>query len=334
MSTASGLARAVLVAAGTLLLLSACAETEFLVHTAKRVSRDDDSPATGAYKVGNPYQIKDTWYYPAANETYDETGIASWYGDQFHGRYTANGEVFDMNSVSAAHRTLPLPSMVRVTNLANGRSLVLRVNDRGPFARGRIIDLSRRAAQLLGYENQGTAKVRVQFLTRESEQAVAALQGGGSGVANASGGTQVATLEPTAVNVEATPAISVTSEGLPPPDGARVASARATAPAQPVRPQPVAAAEPVAAPGVVTTEAVTGSGGMYVQAGAFSMFENANRVRARLVPFATVDVSPVLINGRNLFRVRVGPIASVEQADGVLSQVIDAGFPHAQIVVD
>lgn len=122
------------------------------------------APPPGEQKIGRPYQIGGVWYYPEVNNDYDETGIASWYGPQFHGRPTANGERFDMNKVTAAHPTLPLPSRVRVTNLENGRSLVVRVNDRGPFARGRIIDLSRRSAQLLGFQGQGTTRVRVQLV--------------------------------------------------------------------------------------------------------------------------------------------------------------------------
>lgn len=117
-----------------------------------------------------PYQINGVWYYPKADYDYDETGTASWYGEQFHGRATSDGEIFDMNQVSAAHKTLPLPSVVEVTNLQNGRALRIRVNDRGPFVDGRIIDLSRRAAQLLGYETAGTAQVRVKILRDESIQ--------------------------------------------------------------------------------------------------------------------------------------------------------------------
>jgi len=122
------------------------------------------APGPGEQKVGRPYQIGGIWYYPSVDDNYDEVGVASWYGPQFHGRPTANGEVFDMNKVTAAHPTLPLPSRVRVTNLENGRSIVVRVNDRGPFAKGRIIDLSRRSAQLLGFQGQGTTRVRVQLV--------------------------------------------------------------------------------------------------------------------------------------------------------------------------
>ena len=120
----------------------------------------------GVYKVGRPYQIAGNWYYPREDLNYDSIGIASWYGDDFHGRQTANGEVFDMNALTAAHPTLPMPTYARVTNLENGRSIVVRVNDRGPFARGREIDLSREAAKTLGMKRQGTAQVRVQYVGR------------------------------------------------------------------------------------------------------------------------------------------------------------------------
>ncbi len=129
----------------------------------------------GVYKVGNPYQIFGKWYYPQEDYNYSEIGMASWYGDDFHAKRTANGEKYDMNTLTAAHRTLPLPSIVKVTNLENGRSLVLRVNDRGPYAKDRIIDISRRGAQLLGYQTKGITKVRVEILPDESKALKAAL---------------------------------------------------------------------------------------------------------------------------------------------------------------
>ena len=118
----------------------------------------------GHYKVGRPYQIKGRWYRPEYDPSYSRVGTASWYGADFHGLPTANGEVFDKEQITAAHPTLPLPSIVRVTNLENGRSLELRVNDRGPFIGDRLIDLSQAAARELGYEDQGLARVRVDFL--------------------------------------------------------------------------------------------------------------------------------------------------------------------------
>lgn len=118
----------------------------------------------GTYKLGAAYQINGTWYYPEFDPDYEAIGTASWYGRQFHGRPTANGEVFDMRQVSAAHPTLPMPSLVEVTNLENGRSIRLRVNDRGPFHDDRLIDLSQAAARVLGFEGQGLARVRVRFV--------------------------------------------------------------------------------------------------------------------------------------------------------------------------
>jgi peptidoglycan lytic transglycosylase len=118
----------------------------------------------GAYKLGQPYQIAGRWYYPEFDPSYDRVGLASWYGAQFDGRATANGERFDRDALSAAHPTLPLPSIVRVTNLANHRQIELRVNDRGPFVGDRLIDLSQAAARELGYERQGLARVRVEFV--------------------------------------------------------------------------------------------------------------------------------------------------------------------------
>lgn len=119
---------------------------------------------TGLRGTAKPYQIKGIWYYPKADPDYDEQGIGSWYGEQFHNRRTANGEIFDMDLPSAAHKTLPLPSLVEVTNLDNGRRMTVRVNDRGPFVEGRIIDLSKAAAQQLGYGRAGVARVRVRYV--------------------------------------------------------------------------------------------------------------------------------------------------------------------------
>src|SRR4051794_12776968 len=132
----------------------------------------------GYFKVGSPYQVNGIWYYPRVDYGYDETGTASWYGEAFNGRPTANGETFDLTQVSAAHKTLQLPSVVEVTNLQNGRALKVRVNDRGPYASDRVIDLSRRAAQLLGFERAGTAPVRVRIIKEESiKVAEAAMHG-------------------------------------------------------------------------------------------------------------------------------------------------------------
>ena len=118
----------------------------------------------GTYRIGMPYSIGGRTYVPADNPHYRAEGVASWYGDDFHGRMTANGEIYDMNSMSAAHTTLPMPSYVRVTNLSNNRSVIVRVNDRGPYHSDRVIDVSVKAAILLGFYGSGLAPVRVEYV--------------------------------------------------------------------------------------------------------------------------------------------------------------------------
>lgn len=167
-----------------LFLLSGCGKS----HVGYSPSSRDGPPSTSSYpssqparlpsgnggyvKTGKPYQIAGRWYYPLPSAAgYNKTGTASWYGTKFHGKKTANGERYDMNAMSAAHKTLPLPTMVRVTNLNNGRSVVVRVNDRGPFVKNRIIDLSYAAARALGYDSEGTAPVRIEALGNNSMMA-------------------------------------------------------------------------------------------------------------------------------------------------------------------
>lgn len=120
----------------------------------------------GRDQIGKPYQVAGKWYYPKEDRKYARTGAASWYGDAFHGRLTANGEIYDKEHLTAAHPTMPLPSYARVTNVENGSSVIVRVNDRGPYHGNRVIDLSKRAADMLGYRMAGTAKVKVEYVGR------------------------------------------------------------------------------------------------------------------------------------------------------------------------
>jgi rare lipoprotein A len=120
----------------------------------------------GVYRVGKPYTVAGRVYVPEEDPHYSAIGLASWYGDDFHGRYTANGEIFDKEAISAAHPTLPLPSYVRVTNMSNKRSIIVRVNDRGPYVGNRLIDLSHKTANLLGFQGHGVAKVKVEYIGR------------------------------------------------------------------------------------------------------------------------------------------------------------------------
>jgi len=144
------------------------AESEYGVKASPRVlsSKVDVPRGGGRDQTGRPYQVRGKWYYPKEEKGYSKVGAASWYGDAFHGRLTANGEIYDMTHLTAAHPTMPLPSYARVTNLANGSSVIVRVNDRGPYHDGRIIDLSERAASMLDYAHSGTAKVKVDYIGR------------------------------------------------------------------------------------------------------------------------------------------------------------------------
>ena len=143
-------------------------EREYGVKASPRVTnkRTRLPRGGGRDQIGKPYKVKGQWYKPKEEPGYRKTGMASWYGDAFHGRLTANGEIYDMTHLTAAHPTMPLPSYARVTNTRNGASVIVRVNDRGPYAHGRVIDLSRRAAELLDYTHSGVAKVDVEYLGR------------------------------------------------------------------------------------------------------------------------------------------------------------------------
>ena len=310
-------------------LLGGCAETMLFSHTVKAIdaapkpvqaAKPAEQPpkVQGGYKIGKPYQIENVWYYPAEDYDYDETGIASWYGTEFHGRPTANGEVFDMNDISAAHRTLPMPSLVRVTNLDNGRSMLVRVNDRGPFARGRIIDLSRRAAQLLGMDRTGTAKVRVQILADDSRQLAAIAR-------NRTPGQQD-------MKVAAAPPGNVTVEELP-PAGVPAANVPATA-ARPARDtiEVASLAEPQFSQEVATVPVRPAN--IFVQAGAFSNPTNAQRLSTALSNIAPAKVERANVGKTVFYRVRVGPAASVEEADRILERVTAAGYPEARMIVE
>lgn len=144
------------------------AESEYGVKASPRVSmlKSNLPRGGGRDQIGKPYQVRGKWYYPKEDRGYRKVGLASWYGDAFHGRLTANGEIYDKTHLTAAHPTMPLPSYARVTNAQTGSSVIVRVNDRGPYADGRIIDLSQRAAEMLDYQHHGTAKVVVEYVGR------------------------------------------------------------------------------------------------------------------------------------------------------------------------
>ncbi len=300
-------------AAAAALVLAGCA-----TPPPPKVDTSVKLPArAGVYKVGNPYQIDNVWYYPREQPDYDETGIASWYGPDFYGKSTANGEIYNGNDLTAAHKTLPMPVNVRVTNLQNGKSIIVRVNDRGPYARGRIIDLSRRAAELLDVVKSGTAKVRVTYMGRsnmngapppsETPPAIAsALPAAPSG--------QVATSQLGGVpGVPLAPPVPAIALPAPPP-----------APSV-----PLASTEPS---GQVDNLPVPPVTRLYVQVGAFSKLENAQRLQRSLG--GGVTISTLQRGGQTLYRVRTGPLSSVQDADAALARMSGTGSGDAQIVVD
>ncbi len=301
-------------------LLAGCAETKVVVDVAKVVSRLG-SEETRPYKIGKPYKVNGVWYYPKVDYDYNETGIASWYGPGFDGKKTANGETYDENALTAAHKTLPLPTMVRVTNLENGRSIEVRLNDRGPYAPGRIIDMSRRGAQLLGFSEQGIARVRVQVLKEESQLLAAA--------ASAKGGDDMAPAP------EAAPSGEVASATLAPIAGSLASTANPSPASATNAPKAsvvglAKAPEPDATVKVMAVRPTN----IYIQAGAFLGQANARRLEGELRKLGPVRVAPVLVGQQRFYRVRIGPLASVDAADNMLLKLIQGGHPEARIVVD
>lgn len=259
-----------------------------------------------SYKVGGTYVIAGQVYTPDENYRYNESGMASWYGPGFHGKRTANGEAYDQQAMTAAHRTLPMPSVVRVTNLNNGNTVILRVNDRGPFAHNRIIDVSRAAAERLDMVRSGVANVRVEILAEESKRMKEIAQRGGS------------VSEQVAAMPGATPSTATVAAAPPPPPPQTVVARPAPAPSPSIT--TVAAGTAPAAPGY------------FVQAGAFSNIDGAERVRATLARFGDSAISQTSFGPTSLYRVRLGPFASADAAQSAMGRVQQAGYRDARVV--
>lgn len=247
------------------------------------------------YKVGKPYTILGQSYTPREDPYYDEVGEASWYGPGFHGRKTANGERFDKYDLTAAHRTLPMPSMVKVTNLENGKSLNLRVNDRGPFAKDRIIDVSKKAARVLGFELQGKAHVRVQFLPEETAELF--------------GGRVPEKLKP------------------------RQYASYGTANAQKIqKPEPIIEEE--IAEETVIPRQIEQYGSYRVQVGTFRVRENARRVSNDVSRFGVAQMKEIEQEGERLYQVRVGAFKTMSDAEATLNLIQQSGYQDALLTHD
>jgi rare lipoprotein A len=297
----------------TALLVSACATAQTVAP--QLVKRGWD----GKIKIGKPYQINGVWYYPEDDATYDQVGLASWYGPDFHLKPTSNGETFDMNEVSAAHKTLPLPSFVEVTNLMNGRVLTIRVNDRGPFVGDRIIDLSRRAAELLDIHTKGVEKVRVRRVYPAGRPEVALLP------PPAERRTQ--DLPPSEVP-PAAPSGKVETAALPPPprptrvlenSGQAVAGTASTTVRQTASGTPALQPQPPAQLGVI-----------YVQVAAVSDAMRAQELTGIVGRYGSTTIETVTSDSGVLYRVRIGPFETNDEAAPVLLEVQQAGFPQAR----
>lgn len=269
----------------------------------------------GYYKVGKPYKIKGRWYKPKHDPNYDSVGVASWYGPGFHGKMTANGSTYDKRALTAAHLTLPMPCMVRVTNMENGRSVIVMINDRGPYPKGkynRIIDLSERAAELLNMKQKGTAKVRVTYLKDETSRLYAQV------------GIQHDLVTPVADDPH--PPIRLASRPWKNPD-AGLTPAVATA-ASSSSPSIISKAYAKEVPEAVISP-------LYVQVGAYRVKENALAVAEKCKRLGGIDIQAVSMSESDtLYRVRVGPLTNNKSANHLLKSVMEKGFHNAVIVQD
>ena len=278
----------------------------------------------GRRHVGKPYQVAGRWFKPHEDPDYDKKGVASWYGEAFNRRKTSNGEWFDMTRLTAAHPTLPLPSYVKVTNVDNGRQVVVRVNDRGPFVGTRIIDLSKRTAEVLEFKHKGKANVRVQYvgpapLDDNGTHLVAMNQelGRGTSINRMIAAADRARGKMRNVDV---PEVMVAAAS-PKPAKRKIA---APAKVETVAYQPEQQAAPADQSGIETS--------YFVQLGSFGNPDNAARARDQ---FASVwPVQFIELSGASgaVFRVRLGPIASPADADTALQDALAAGYGDARVV--
>jgi len=293
----------------------------------------------GMYKVGNPYQIDGVTYVPQEEFNHVETGVASWYGPGFHTKATANGETYDQQDHTAAHRTLQMPSVVRVTNLDNGRSTVVRINDRGPYARGRIIDMSRAAAEDLGMTGKGTARVRIDQLSAESQTVKEVALGGGGPSEQQAALAQLASGRRSAPAPAAPPPVE--QAAAPPPPSQEV-YVRAE-PQPPIVPfakssGPLPTGAGTGGPSVASLASASGSsqsgGSFYVQTGAFSTMNNAVRQRDLITSYGSTEIFQGQAGGREVYRVRVGPYTTQDAAGIVADRLKRSGYGEARVVSD
>lgn len=318
-----------------LLVLAACASTPRPRAGAPTPPRSGDARRDYPVKIGQPYQVGGNWFYPADSRDYDEVGLASWYGPGFNGKSTANGEVYDQEMLSAAHKTLPLPSYVEVTNLENGRALVVRVNDRGPFVTSRIIDLSKRTAEILDVHRPGKAKVRVRRVY-PSETVMASLRGGVTSPALLAQAAAVPTPPLPAVSYAravppvATPAAVPPRPVLPAAPGANVAAAGSVGTVALPASTALAGAGALPAPSAASQPAAPAiAAGSFIQVAALADRGRAEWLKSYLATYGAVGIAP---SATGLYRVRLGPYADAFSVSEALAKVRAAGYQDAHIV--
>jgi len=389
----------------TVFFLTGCSEVQLASHYAKKFTGYGSvGKSQGTYKVGSAYKIKGRKYYPQEDFNYKAKGIASWYGPGFHGKKTANGETYDQYELTAAHKTLQMPSFVRVTNLENGRSVVVRVNDRGPYAYGRIIDVSKKAADLLGFRRKGTAKVKLEVLEKESRAIASAAKSGRDTTQMAYNNVKAQHYHPQkekiALNANFDPLLynkpavrqnvgfeasdnmavlindaqalpeslqpaTIQAQDLRVVDVASVEKSQIQQverlvtnmqPSQPAVTQQnndfnflneldfLQKAKPEITghlnkegrfmPDPVVSKRTVKSSDIYVQAGSFSNRGNAETLRHNLSSLGNAAVAQIQVKDQTFYRVRLGPILNVSQADTLLADVISKGHDTARIVID
>jgi rare lipoprotein A len=273
--------------------------------------------------ANRPYQVFGKEYVPLASaQAYRQRGMASWYGKKFHGQRTASGETYDMYAMTAAHPTLPIPSYARVTRVATGRSVIVRINDRGPFHQGRMIDLSYAAALKLGFAQLGSAEVELESI--EPGQAVTPTQQAATTTAPAAATTAAATTTPPPAATTA-PAATTTAATIPPAEVTTPLAAAMTAPAATTTAATIAPDAAPTPPAATTTEqalsASARAAAVYVQVGAFSSRDNAESLRSRLEDAGWLkDTVQVLAIG-NLWRLHVGPYRTQDDARSVAERI-------------
>lgn len=291
--------------------------------------KDQYSPYGGTedptqIKIGKPYQVKGETYVPRYESDYAEEGMASWYGPKFHGRMTASGERYDQHEMTAAHRTLPMPSIAKVTRLDTGRAVRVRINDRGPFSHRRIIDLSKAAAEELDMIRDGTARVRVEYLSAETEDYIASM---GLQKPEGWGGSPR--------TFAAAPSGDITSSDLDTPAPAPKPLLYADAGVTPMSELAPQAAPPPVMQVSLRTDAFTPQSGRFrIQAGSFGNPQNAQRVAGDLSALGAANVRPVQAGGQQYYRVSLGPLQQYAEAQRLLEQVRSMGYRDARIMVD